>query len=1050
MLHKTNVGHLLLYYLHETLGELINMVQDVKVDYIRGSEWRKWDLHVHTPCSIVQEYGADNDATWEKFLADLEALPAEFSVIGINDYLFIDGYRKVLAAKMAGRLRNIDLILPVIELRLDKFGGSASQLSRVNFHVIFSDKIDPDIIEHQFLSALSSKYQLSPQWQGRQIAWGGIPTRQSLSDLGKQIIESVPLEKRPEFNSPLKEGFNNLNLSLNDIQRILDGPYFKGNVLTAVGKTEWESIKWNDQSIADKKTVINSANFVFTAAVSPASCAAGRAKLVGAGVNDRLLDCSDAHRFSSSADKDRIGNCFTWIKADPSFNGLSQTIHEPVDRIFIGHTPPQVTTVRRNPTKFIRGLKIEKTPGSSLDEIWFDGTDLSFGTGLVAVIGNKGSGKSALADILGLLSNSSRHSSVSFLTKERFNPTKQPKGAHFEATITWHNDIATSKLLHAPPDKTAVEYAKYIPQHFFENVCNEIAAGDTAAFDEEIREVIFSHVPADERLGQSSLANLIGFRTSEVGHALSVLRQQLRNVNREILEMMSRASAEYLASQTKLLNAKQVELNAHIANCPLEVSKPGEAADEAQRQGTARIEAARTSLDQIDGLIATSIARKGTLALLLSTADRALQKLGRLLSEITTMIDAAAMDLNELGIDVENVVKLTIDNGLIEARKEALSKERAGIDFLLDEASPLGLPQRRDAILAEIVVTQADLDEPGRKYEAYREALRLWEEKRAAIVGAKGSPASLEYYVDTIDRLSDLPFEIRALKDSRQAITRSIYSKLAELKGVCEDLYRPVQGFIDSNKIAKDQFKLDFDVAICDSGFSAGFFTLVNQGTNGSYCGKEQGEERLASMLERHDFNSEQGAIDFILEVERSLTVDIRKQDPEPVLLSSQVRKSTTPEALYNYIFGLEYLTPRYGLQMAGKSLDRLSPGEKGSLLLVFYLLVDQNDTPLIIDQPEENLDNQTIVSLLVPSIKEAKGRRQIFVVTHNPNIAVVCDAEQVVCAHHDPNDKNRVTYVSGSIENPAINKRIMDVLEGTKPAFENRSAKYQQSPASA
>jgi predicted ATPase len=135
---------------------------------------------------------------------------------------------------------------------------------------------------------------------------------------------------------------------------------------------------------------------------------------------------------------------------------------------------------------------------------------------------------------------------------------------------------------------------------------------------------------------------------------------------------------------------------------------------------------------------------------------------------------------------------------------------------------------------------------------------------------------------------------------------------------------------------------------------------------------------------------------------------------------------------------------------MAGKSLDRLSPGEKGSLLLVFYLLVDQNDTPLIIDQPEENLDNQTIVSLLVPSIKEAKGRRQIFVVTHNPNIAVVCDAEQVVCAHHDPNDKNRVTYVSGSIENPAINKRIMDVLEGTKPAFENRSAKYQQSPASA
>lgn len=156
------------------------------------------------------------------------------------------------------------------------------------------------------------------------------------------------------------------------------------------------------------------------------------------------------------------------------------------------------------------------------------------------------------------------------------------------------------------------------------------------------------------------------------------------------------------------------------------------------------------------------------------------------------------------------------------------------------------------------------------------------------------------------------------------------------------------------------------------------------------------------------------------------------------------MRKGASPAVVYDYVFGLEYLAPKYGLQMAGKSLDQLSPGEKGSLLLVFYLLVDRNDTPLLMDQPEENLDNETIVSLLVPSIKEAKGRRQIFVVTHNPNIAVVCDAEQIICATHELNDKNRIAYQGGSIENPEINKRIMDVLEGTKPAFDNRSAKYQ------
>ena len=63
--------------------------------YKRGSEWRKWDLHVHTPCSIKQGFGADNEDTWEKYISDLENLPAEFAVLGINDYLFIDGYEKL-------------------------------------------------------------------------------------------------------------------------------------------------------------------------------------------------------------------------------------------------------------------------------------------------------------------------------------------------------------------------------------------------------------------------------------------------------------------------------------------------------------------------------------------------------------------------------------------------------------------------------------------------------------------------------------------------------------------------------------------------------------------------------------------------------------------------------------------------------------------------------------------------------------------------------------------------------------------------------------------
>jgi len=279
----------------------------------RGSVWRKWDLHVHTPDSLVHHYGGAGAEVWDKFIEALSKLPPEFKVLGINDYIFLDGYKKVFAAKAAGKLPNIDLLLPVIELRLDKFGGSRTGLSRVNYHVIFSDAISADTIESQFLSALCPKYVLTSEMDSLRKAgkWSGIPTRQSLEDLGKAIIESVPEPERGNYGAPLREGFNNLCVSLDVIDGILGSPYFEGKVLTAVGKTEWADIKWNDQSIADKKTIINSADLVFISSATAGEWAKAQKSLTDAGVNDRLLDCSDAHRYADSTDKDRLAKCFT-------------------------------------------------------------------------------------------------------------------------------------------------------------------------------------------------------------------------------------------------------------------------------------------------------------------------------------------------------------------------------------------------------------------------------------------------------------------------------------------------------------------------------------------------------------------------------------------------------------------------------------------------------------------------------------------------------------------------------------------------------------------
>jgi predicted ATPase len=110
----------------------------------------------------------------------------------------------------------------------------------------------------------------------------------------------------------------------------------------------------------------------------------------------------------------------------------------------------------------------------------------------------------------------------------------------------------------------------------------------------------------------------------------------------------------------------------------------------------------------------------------------------------------------------------------------------------------------------------------------------------------------------------------------------------------------------------------------------------------------------------------------------------------------------------------------------------------------MFYLLVDNSDCPLIIDQPEENIDNETVYGVLVPCIREAKKSRQVILITHNPNLAVVCDAEQIIHAEIHKENGIQIRYTSGAIECPTINAHLVNVLEGTRPAFDKRDQKYR------
>ena len=123
------------------------------------------------------------------------------------------------------------------------------------------------------------------------------------------------------------------------------------------------------------------------------------------------------------------------------------------------------------------------------------------------------------------------------------------------------------------------------------------------------------------------------------------------------------------------------------------------------------------------------------------------------------------------------------------------------------------------------------------------------------------------------------------------------------------------------------------------------------------------------------------------------------------------------------------------------KQVDKLSPGQRSSAMLPLIALAEKS--PLVIDQPKDNLDNRLVGDVLVGILAELKESRQIIVCTHNPNIVVSGDAEQVIVLNSESNDKGQL-QLSGSIDNSDIVKTVIDIMEGGEEAFRARQVRYK------
>jgi predicted ATPase len=150
-----------------------------------------------------------------------------------------------------------------------------------------------------------------------------------------------------------------------------------------------------------------------------------------------------------------------------------------------------------------------------------------------------------------------------------------------------------------------------------------------------------------------------------------------------------------------------------------------------------------------------------------------------------------------------------------------------------------------------------------------------------------------------------------------------------------------------------------------------------------------------------------------------------------------------------------------YDLTFQNDTFDKMSDGKKSFVILKLLLEFSNKECPILIDQPEDSLDNRAIYNELVTYLKQKKKSRQIILVTHNANIVVNADAEQVIVANqHGENSKNndgiKFQYITGSLENTksrndgniilqsqGVRDHVCEILEGGTEAFKKRENKY-------
>lgn len=932
----------------------------------RGSEWNRWDLHLHTASSYDAKYkGSDADQLLCTALRE-----NHIKAVAITDHFVIDRNR-------IEHLRSIapDIVFfPGVELRTDKNAN--------NLHVILifdCESVLNDLTED--FNAIMYRQKAKAKASDETIYW--------------------------DFNDIVE--FANEHDALISIHA--------GRKSNGIDK-ELPNSKALPHQFAAKDEIGKKIHFF---EVGQKRDIADYKKYIWPSVGEKpIIICSDCHDPREYEQKESL-----WIKGKFTFASLKQCLYQPEERVFVGDIPPLLDRIYKNKQVNIDTIGVHRKVDCVHKDMKCFDFQIPLNAGLVSIIGNKGSGKSALSDIIGHLCKSTTMSHASFLNEERFRKSPKNFADDYEGTITWVDGHSEGVSLGNNEYESSIEDAQYLPQKYIEVVCNDI--GDV--FQSEIDKVIFSYVDRTERAAATNLAELVENRSKSLMIEKTSLIEQIHEINSHIIKLENKRTSTY--KRLILDNAKKQKesLQRHEESKPIEVKKPeSKDNDDAYQQKLLRLNKANNECSE-------NIEKYKNRQAEITSSVLEANELRAKIKAITENIEAVNILLSEFAIkadiDVQTLILQLISPDQILS--EVIMKLETEKEELQNAINELNIKSEELKIEKEGLIASANNEE--KKYQRYLQDLEEWKKQRENIIGNEEQEGTLAYYENEEQYINEkLSEDYQDDLQKREQLVRQLYEIKKALTDIYQDIYTPVEGEISALLgDLEDNISFQAEIRLMDTEFEEKALHYINLKYAGMFKGATQARERMSKLVRSTEFEDEDSVTILLNKIMGVVEEDI----------DNSTKKIVDKQSFYDYLFSLEYIGVSFKLKMGSRDLSELSPGERGIVLLIFYLALSKNKMPIIIDQPEDNLDNQSVYSKLVPCICKAKQKRQVIIVTHNPNIAVACDAEQIIYCDMDKNSFS-ISYESGAIEDPIIRNRVVDVLEGTMPAFDLRRKKYK------